>query len=585
MKSLSILSLALFSIGAQAQTSVPNSTRDLVIPSGTTVQWAPGLEFRGGIPSRPTGSGAIFNAHTTYGADNTGGSDATAAIQNAINAAGAAASSANGCVAYLPTGTYLVSNTLILPSNVSLRGEGPTLSIIHYTGTSSNGCITADGDTGWAASKNITASAEAGATKITVSSSAGMAVGGIINISQTNPTSPFSFVDVIGNNGTYNIAGAPGTSGGAAFPNGNNNDPTRCLMQINRITAITGNVLTLERPLYLATGTNPYVNYQAGAFTTGVGIEDLQISCTGAGVNEPTILLSNCILSWVKNIACILSSASGGTQNSAHVYFYNSYANEVRDSWFQGGGVNTSGQDYGVACFPNVSECLCENNVFVGMRHSMITSGGSGNVYGYNYSVANIESPVNTFLAEDGSSHAAESFFNLWEGNICAQFDMDNTLGGNAWNTIYRSWSLAWSTAMSTTSPVNYRYAVVLDQNTYNANVVGNVYGQSGDVTALAAGRHNRGVSSDYLFNDPNNLSIPATGENFASYYIQGNYSFLLNSTDWIGGTVVTLPDSLYHSSKPSWWTSALPFPAIGPDCSPVNGSIPAETRYRAHSL
>ena len=138
---------------------------------------------------------------------------------------------------------------------------------------------------------------------------------------------------------------------------------------------------------------------------------------------------------------------------------------------------------------------------------------------------------------------------------------------------------------MSTTSPVLFRYAVDLDWNSYNNNVAGNVYGQPGDVTATGAGVHNRGVTSDYIFNDTNNQSVPTTGQFSASYYIQGNYSFLLNSTDWIGGTVVTLPVSLYYSSKPSWWTSSLPFPAIGPDCSPVNGSIPAEKRYRAHPL
>src|SRR5260370_42129055 len=89
MKSLSILSFGLFCIGAQAETSVLNSTGNLVIPSGRTAQWAPGLEFRGGIPNRPTGSGTIFNAHTTYGADNTGVADAATAIQNALNGGGA----------------------------------------------------------------------------------------------------------------------------------------------------------------------------------------------------------------------------------------------------------------------------------------------------------------------------------------------------------------------------------------------------------------------------------------------------------------------------------------------------------------
>jgi hypothetical protein len=215
----------------------------------------------------------------------------------------------------------------------------------------------------------------------------------------------------------------------------------------------------------------------------------------------------------------------------------------------------------------------------------MITSGGSGNVYGYNISVGSYESEdtTRTFLTEDACSHSAESAFNLWEGNVCAQLELDNIHGGNAWNTFYRNWSLAWSSAMSLTTAVGNRYAIRICFNSYQANVAGNVYGQSGDVSTSAPGVHNRGVTTDYLFNDPNNPSSDGSQFN-ASYYIQGNYSFLLNSTDWIGGTVVTLPVSLYYSSKPSWWTSPLPFPAIGPDCSPVNGSIPAEMRYRAET-
>jgi hypothetical protein len=577
MKSLSILSFGLFCIGAQAETSVLNSTRNLVIPSGRTAQWAPGLEFRGGIPNRPTGSGTIFNAHTTYGADNTGVADATTAIQNALNAAGAAASAANGCVVYLPTGTYLVSNTLLLKSYTSLRGDGPTLSIIHYTGTTGGGCINADRGVGWAASKAITVAGHAGDTQITVNSSAGMAVGGIIDISQTNP----SFINPVGENGLDIYSGSPPTSGGLAYANGTS-DTTRCLTQLNKITAINGNVLTLERPLYLDTGVSPYVNYQAGAFTISVGIENLGINWTGAGQAESTIFFSNCILSWIKNIRSTLAS---GTGNLSAVYMFNSYANEVRDSWFQGGGVNTSGRDYGVQFFSNSSECLCENNVFSGMRHSMVAEGGTGNVFGYNISVGAFFGEDNTFCAEDSCQHGPASSFNLWEGNVCCQLDLDNSHGGNAWNTFYRNWAIAWSTALNPAVATNQRYAVILDWNTYKANVAGNVYGQSGDVTTHAAGIHNRGVTTDYLFNDPNDKSSPTTGQNFASYYIQGNYSFLLNSTDWIGGTVVTLPVSLYYSSKPSWWTSPLPFPAIGPDCSPVNGSIPAEVRYRAHTL
>src|SRR5258707_6037833 len=45
----------------------------------------------------------------------------------------------------------------------------------------------------------------------------------------------------------------------------------------------------------------------------------------------------------------------------------------------------------------NVSDVLVEDNIFVGMRHSMaIAAGGSGSVYGYNYSTGNIESDSGT---------------------------------------------------------------------------------------------------------------------------------------------------------------------------------------------
>src|SRR5260221_407091 len=47
-------------------------------------------------------------------------------------------------------------------------------------------------------------------------------------------------------------------------------------------------------------------------------------------------------------------------------------------------------------------------------------------------------------------------------------------------------------------------------------------------------------------------------------------------------GNITSLPSSLYYADgvKPSWWPETLPFPAIGPDCSPENGMIPAQQRY-----
>src|SRR6266699_2413418 len=56
-----------------------------------------------------------------YNADNTGTTDTTTAIQNAINAAQAA----GGGTVYFPPGTYLISSTLTVSSdNMQLVGAG-----------------------------------------------------------------------------------------------------------------------------------------------------------------------------------------------------------------------------------------------------------------------------------------------------------------------------------------------------------------------------------------------------------------------------------------------------------------------------
>jgi len=72
------------------------------------------------IPTQIIGSIGYFNV-LTYGADATGATDSTAAIQAAI----AAAQAAGGGIVFFPQGTYLVSATITIPANsISLMGVG-----------------------------------------------------------------------------------------------------------------------------------------------------------------------------------------------------------------------------------------------------------------------------------------------------------------------------------------------------------------------------------------------------------------------------------------------------------------------------
>jgi hypothetical protein len=89
------------------------------------------------IPSTPPG--ATYNVVTQYGADSSGANDSTNAIQNAIDAAGAA----GGGIVYLPAGTYRVkpqgtdtSALWINKDSVVLRGAGTSSTFIYNDSTS-----------------------------------------------------------------------------------------------------------------------------------------------------------------------------------------------------------------------------------------------------------------------------------------------------------------------------------------------------------------------------------------------------------------------------------------------------------------
>jgi len=83
-----------------------------------------------------------INVVTEYGADPTGTTDSTSAIQNAINAlpSGGSATgfviSSGGGTIYFPKGTYKVSSTLTVNNGlVRLIGDGRWSTVIKYTGT------------------------------------------------------------------------------------------------------------------------------------------------------------------------------------------------------------------------------------------------------------------------------------------------------------------------------------------------------------------------------------------------------------------------------------------------------------------
>jgi hypothetical protein len=64
-----------------------------------------------------------------------------------------------------------------------------------------------------------------------------------------------------------------------------------------------------------------------------------------------------------------------------------------------------------------------------------------------------------------------------------------------------------------------------------------------------------------------------------------GNYDYQSQSVKWDPGIADRdLPDSLYLESKPAFF-GGLPWPSIGPDRTPVAGTIPARERYEGRAV
>lgn len=233
--------------------------------------------YHRGEAEPPVVAGPIFNAVSGYGADPSGASDSTAAIQAAINAAG----TAGGGVVWLPAGTYKVapvgSSTSALrldTPGVVLRGAGAGLTFLHNTNPAmkNKAVILAQAATAtnWYAGNNsalLTADLLAPTTTIPVASTASFTVGDFIVI-RNDLTQ--GFIDDIG---------MPGKTG---WTSPGPNYPGRMLTFARRVVAKTATTLEIDVPTRfpIKTRDNARVLKPTAATLTEVGVEDLSIGMT-----------------------------------------------------------------------------------------------------------------------------------------------------------------------------------------------------------------------------------------------------------------------------------------------------------------
>ena len=572
---LSIYSAFIFSGVFAQQISSP-------IPSNRVIDWTHS-GIPGGIPNRTTVY-ATINA-STYG---NGAQDATAGIQNALNAC-----TANQVVA-LSAGTFRIDTKLVVPNDVTLRGAGPQQTILDGHGNSKSMIVFGLEAELWNPPLiPITNGLNVSSTSLTLSDASTVNVGDLLAVSQENDP---AFVTNVG------VGGACGWC-----DEGFNG--SRTMGQMVEVISKNGNTVGIGSPgLYFnyTSSLNPAVSVLAPG-AKNAGVEDLQVYMNNTGYTT-NFLMEGSMYCWIKNVE---SNYCDG--DHARIFF--SFRCEIRDSYFHDAFVHgPGGTDSDIFLANRTSGTLIENNQMRRMHASiMINWGASGNVMAYNFSDGNFKEFAQNCMMTDMTFHGAHPMFNLWEGNVAISFTPDSYWGSSSHNTAFRNW-------LKGTTKVNPPYngrgvedtvnghwacqntrAIALDYANRYYNLVGNV---AGSPEMLAVTYYNNGTqpipaapmtlapqyrSYDNLLNGYS-FGYASSGDDgtsplantlpYSTLFWHGDVNYIDMSTTWDANTSNhNLPPSLYMTTKPAWFGNNS-WPGIGPDVPGYTTINPAQQCY-----
>ena len=532
------------------------------IPQDRRIDWT-FTGVPGGIPNR-TNVCATLNPGTTA---------------SAINSAITSCSSSGGGVVYLNAGTYNLTGIQLYSNNVTLRGAGADQTIL-------KGCNIVNLGNGYnsASGIGISGGATKGSTSFTVASTSGLSANTIIEVDRDND--PNLVVS---------------TTGG-----------TRHIRQMNMITSVSGNVITVKNPLIwdFSTG-NPKVKFTFST-TRLSGIENLKLDHQGTSGCGNNMLWQYCYGCWLKGIHSFKPA-------NYHMTIVGTLNSEIRDSFIadaQTYGANNAGiASYGSGQYGSNSSMKIENNIFNRVFPGIeLQNSSSGFYVGYNYAYGTMASATNgpvTWMYSD--NHGPHDMMNLWESNVGEMFGSDGYFGGSSHGTAVRNHFTGHNPIFGTVDD-----PVRLNRLSYNYNLVGNVlgssnespkkYAQSTDNCSGGAGIYrlgypnigNCGLSDVTGHTVPGGMSYPDTKVS-STLLRWGNYDYFNKATRWISSEIPSnvpvptdqvIPNSYYYSSRPAWWPTGVQWPAIGPDVTGGNGDvsghvnkIPAQLCWESRNL
>ncbi len=486
-----------------------------VIPAGRIF---PEAWQNAGYPGEIPAPSAIINVRD-HGAVGDGLTDDSPAVATAL-----AQLSGQAGVIYFPAGQYLLRSQLRPHSGVVLRGERATTTTLRLE-LIAHGIWISAGQS--AAFQPVVSGYTIHSNTIDVTDGGEFTAGDYAEIREEN--------DSAWNASTW----APKVVG-----------------QILRITAVTGNSLTLERPLRITyeAAKNPEIRKITPI--TEVGIENLKVERLLTGTeaqrnNKFTIGFNYAARCWVRGVDCHDGFGGHiGMQYSTQIDVTGCYIHEAHE--YDGGG-----SGYGTRLEFKTGECLIENNIFRHLRHSMLVQAGvNGNVFGYNYSIEPERTEFINDLSSDITLHGNYVYANLYEGNIVQHIWIDNSHGANGpLNTFFRN------------RAENYGFSMT-DPLAHMQNVVGNETFTGGFLGTIAVGDGYNLQGSGH-FEYANNTEADGMEPNGTDDL--ADFSHYLNN------------DPTVAPPTPTFWNIASTIPTIGPPHA-LNPSkvIPASARYLA---
>ena len=614
--------------GAQTWSGVLSSSRAVDWQDNAGIS---GYSNTGALPSDNwTQCGTTIAA---YGS--TGSPASTATITSALKHTSTNYSScgSNTYVKLGPGDFYLTGYIgLVGMNNDELRGSGPTQTRLHFPNGGGgcpsghgNGMICIEsGDGTYAAASttgpNWTAGYAKGATSITLSSGSNITANStMLMLDQdddgyTGVTPSGKSVDngAFFNCGDAYVPGSPASGCSFNAPNSGAARPHRFQTEMVQVTSCSpscgsGSSTTVTiKPALIhpnwASGQSPAAwLIQPAQF---VGIRDLTLDGSqstysstvfGAEFNNVANFWShNVTYQSFPNITIFIDQSMHGDISSN--YIYNSGQSSATSD---NSGINWAGSDN-----------LIANNICQNCHLAIIQNGpGAGNVLFGNFLVNGYTGNA-TMFADIWDGHSNGADFNLYEENYANSVLEDQAHGTHLMNTFYRNFLTGWESCANGNCGSNTQKTDLLSAasplsfNRYD-NWVGNVMGTPGINTIAYAYTnamyYTSGSGNGYIWNlGSGNTASPSDGYAggpvpidpvvSTSIYRWGNWDAFHGSTQWNTAEVPSAisvypnsvpsstctsgsscPASFYFSGRPSWWSSSIPYPAIGPDVSGGN--------------